>query len=42
MFWTEAGATSVLSLRIVLKSNRRDECCERLNQSAYLLVQLAA
>jgi len=42
MFWTEAGATSVLTLRIALKSNRWDECWDRLNDSNYLKIKIAA
>ena len=42
MFWTEAGATSVLNLRLALKSNRWDECWNRLNHSDYLKIKLAA
>ena len=42
MFWTETGATSVLNLRLVLKSNRWDECWNRLNHSDYLKTKLAA
>jgi hypothetical protein len=42
MFWTEAGATSVLHLRLALKSNRWDECWDRLNNSDYLKIKLAA
>jgi len=42
MFWTEAGATSVLNLRLALKSNRWDECWNRLNNSAHLQIKLAA
>jgi hypothetical protein len=42
MFWTEAGATSVLNLRLALKSNRWDECWNRLNPSDYLKTKLAA
>jgi len=42
MFWTETGATSVLNLRLALKSNRWDECWDRLNNSTYLKVKLAA
>jgi hypothetical protein len=38
MFWTEAGATSVLNLRLALKSNRWDECWDRLNNANYLKV----
>jgi hypothetical protein len=33
MFWTEAGANSILNLRLALKSNRWDECWSRINQS---------
>ena len=42
MFWTETGATSVLALRIALKSNRWDECRDRLNHSNYLKIKIAA
>src|SRR5580658_1444498 len=42
MFWTEAGATSVLNLRLALKSNRWDECWDRLHNSLYLKIKLAA
>jgi hypothetical protein len=42
MFWTEAGATSVLNLRLALKSNRWDECWNRLNNSNHLQIKLAA
>ncbi len=42
MFWTEAGATSVLNLRLALKSNRWDECWDRLDHSNYLNHKLAA
>jgi hypothetical protein len=42
MFWTEAGATSVLNLRPALKSNRWDECWNRLNNSVHLQIKLAA
>ena len=42
MFWTAAGATSVLNLRLALKSNRWDECWARLNHSNYLKVKRAA
>jgi len=42
MFWTQAGATSVLNLRLALKSNRWDECWNRLNNSDYLKIKLAA
>jgi hypothetical protein len=42
MFWTETGATSVLNLRLALKSNRWDECWDRLNHSDSLEINLAA
>ena len=42
MFWTKTGATSVLDLRIALKSNRWDECWNRLNNSDYLKIKIAA
>ena len=42
MFWTETGATSVLNLRLALKSNRWDECWDRLNHSDSLEISLAA
>ena len=42
MFWTETGATNVLALRIALKSNRWDECWDRLNNSDYLKIKIAA
>jgi len=42
MFWTEAGATSVLNLRLALKSNRWDECWNRLHDSDHLKIRLAA
>jgi len=42
MFWTEAGATSVLNLRLALKSNRWDECWNHLNNSDYLKIKVAA
>ena len=42
MFWTEAGAASVLNLRLALKSNRWDECWNRLNNSNYLKIRVAA
>jgi hypothetical protein len=42
MFWTQAGATSVLNLRLALKSNRWDECWNRLHNSDYLKIKLAA
>lgn len=42
MFWTETGATSVLNLRIALKSNRWDECWSRLHDSDRLKIKLVA
>lgn len=42
MFWTEAGATSVLTLRVALKSLRWDECWDALHDSHYLKIRLAA
>jgi hypothetical protein len=42
MFWTETGATSILNLRLALKSNRWDECWNRLHHSDYLKIRLVA
>lgn len=42
MFWTESGATSVLALRCALKGNRWDECWDRLHNSNYLKIKIAA
>ena len=42
MFWTQTGATSVLNLRLALKSNRWDECWNHLHNSNYLKIQIAA
>lgn len=42
MFWTEAGATNVLNLRLALKSNRWDECWDRLHDSDRLKISVAA
>lgn len=42
MFWTETGATSVLDLRVALKSNRWDECWNRHHNSEYLKIKVAA
>jgi len=42
MFWTEAGATSVLTLRVALKSHRWDECWDRLHDSQRLKIRAAA
>ena len=42
MFWTEKGASSVLSLRVALKSHRWDECWDRLHDSNYLKIRCVA
>ncbi len=42
MFWTESGAKNVLALRCALKSNRWDECWDRLHHSNRLSLRLAA
>jgi hypothetical protein len=42
MFWTESGGKSVLDLRCALKSNRWDECWDRLHQSQRLKIRVAA
>ena len=42
MFWTETGATSVLNLRLALKSNRWEECWNRLHDADYLKIKIAA
>lgn len=42
MFWTKSGATSVLTLRVALKSHRWDECWDRLHDSHYLKIRSAA
>jgi hypothetical protein len=42
MFWTENGAASVLALRCALKGNRWDECWDRINDSLYLSIRVAA
>ncbi len=42
MFWAETGATSVLTLRVALKSHRWDECWDRLHNSDYLKIKIAA
>lgn len=42
MFWTEAGGKSVLNLRCALKSNRWDECWDRLHESQRLNIRVAA
>lgn len=42
MFWTERGATNVLALRCALQSHRWDECWDRLHDSNYLKIKIAA
>ena len=42
MFWTQQGATNVLALRCALKSHRWDECWDRLHNSNYLKIKIAA
>jgi len=42
MFWTKSGATSVLALRCALKGHRWDECWDRLHDSNYLKIKIAA
>jgi hypothetical protein len=42
MFWTQSGATHVLALRCALKGHRWDECWDRLHNSDYLKIKLAA
>lgn len=42
MFWTETGASNILTLRCALKGNRWDECWNRLNDSDYLKIKVAA
>lgn len=42
MFWTETGATQVLALRCALKGHRWDECWDRLHDSNYLKIRIAA
>jgi hypothetical protein len=42
MFWTEKGASSVLTLRVALKSHRWDECWDRLHDSNYLKIKSVA
>lgn len=42
MFWTQTGATSVLTMRLALKSNRWDECWDRLHNANYLAIKIAA
>jgi hypothetical protein len=42
MFWTETGASQVLALRCALKGNRWEECWDRLHDSHYLKIRVAA
>jgi hypothetical protein len=42
MFWTEPGARNVLELRCALKSNRWEECWNRLHDSKRLSLRIAA
>lgn len=42
MFWTQSGATSILTLRCALKGNRWEECWDRLNDSNRLKIRPAA
>ena len=42
MFWSQSGATSVLNLRLALKSHRWDECWNRLHNSLHLKIRPAA
>jgi hypothetical protein len=42
MFWTESGATSILAMRCALKSNRWEECWDRLHDSNRLKIRPAA
>lgn len=42
MFWTQTGASSILNLRLALKSHRWDECWNRLHNSNYLKAKPAA
>lgn len=42
MFWTQSGATNVLALRCALKGHRWDECWDRLHDSNYLKIKIAA
>lgn len=42
MFWTEPGARNVLELRCALKSNRWEECWDRLHDSKRLSLRIAA
>ena len=42
MFWSEAGAKSILDLRCILLSNLWDPCWSRVNNSGYLDSQAVA
>lgn len=42
MFWTEPGAGHVLTLRCALKGQRWDECWNRIHDSLYLKIKVAA
>ena len=42
MFWTKPGAQNVLELRCALKSNRWQECWDRLHDSKRLSLRIAA
>lgn len=42
MFWTQTGATNVLTLACALKGHRWDECWDQLNASDYLKIKAAA
>ena len=42
MFWSQSGAGHVLALRCALKSHRWEECWDRLHDSDYLTIRLAA
>jgi hypothetical protein len=41
MFWTQAGATSILNLPLALKSNRWDECGKRIHHPDSRQIKLA-
>jgi hypothetical protein len=42
MFWTQSGAQNILELRCALKSNRWQECWDRLHDSKRLSLRIAA
>ena len=42
MFWSEAGAQSILDLRCILMSHHWDLCWDRVFQSGYLREKPAA